>query len=58
MDINKLESFKEQYFWPHYVPNNVVIKAFKENEENKRKYAILKKSWKTFELMKIWKIIW
>lgn len=61
MDINKLQSFKEQYFWPHYVPNNVVIKAYKENEEMKKRYAILKNTKKTglVEFMSInGKIIW
>lgn len=61
MDIKKLELFKEKYFWPHYVPHSAVIKAFKENEEMKKKYAILKNTKKTgtVEFMRInGKIIW
>lgn len=61
MNIKNLESFKEQYFWPYYVPHNEVIKKYNENEKMKKRYCILKNTWKTSTVEFIWikwKIIW
>ena len=60
IDINKIQEFKEQYFWPYYVPHNEVIKKYNENENLKKRYCILKNSKQesSFEFMSLkWKII-